>query len=260
MIQHLCLTSHGDELLDEKDDRFEAMRKKLSACGLAASSINKFVVITPHNLRSNDHILLVNSERVCDAKGCFDIDRHLTHNVLLGAKASNIPVIEVNYGTESGNESVIPLDWGTSIPLSFYNTAKELVIISPGRTIERGTLFNFGKILVKVLNAAPDKIGIIVSADHSHTHLENGPYGFSPMAVQYDKAVMDFLLNDDASILLNMDEKIVEGARPDSYWQLLILAGILNSVNATHDRPIYGTAGYYSMIVIEYKIKTENHS
>jgi aromatic ring-opening dioxygenase LigB subunit len=254
MIQHICLTSHGDELLDENDDKFEAMRKKLYACGLAARDINKLVVITPHNLRSNDHILLVNSERVCDAKWCYNIDRYLTHDVFLEAKTSDIPVIKVNYGTESGKESVIPLDWGSSIPLSFYDTAKELVIISPGRTIGRSTLFNFGKILVKVLNAVPDKIGIIVSADHAHTHLENGPYGFSPMAVQYDKAVMDFLLNDDASVLLNMDEKIVEGARPDSYWQLLILAGIINCVNTIHDRPIYGIAGYYSMIVLEYKL------
>ncbi len=101
MIQHLCLTSHGDELLDKKDYRFEAMRKKLTACGLAAHGINKFVVITPHNLRSNDHILLVNSERVCDTKGCFNIDRYLTHYVFLEAKATDIPVIKVNYGTES---------------------------------------------------------------------------------------------------------------------------------------------------------------
>ncbi|MDG6936825.1 MAG: hypothetical protein JRN26_08120 [Nitrososphaerota archaeon] len=240
--------------MDETDANFRVMREKLRTCGSKSHEISKFVIVTPHNLRVNDHLLIVYSERVCDEDKCYKVDRELAHSLFLNAKSGRLPVIEVNYGTESGKESVIPLDWGSSIPLSFFHSAKEVIIISPGRALKRSTLFRFGKMLAANLTATPDKVGIIISADHAHTHSEGGPYGYSKMAVKYDKIVMDFVNSGNASLLLDIDSRILKGARPDSYWQLLILAGILNSVKTTHEAPIYGIAGYYGMLVLEYEV------
>ncbi|MGC8661740.1 MAG: hypothetical protein ACP5TZ_04475 [Nitrososphaeria archaeon] len=115
-------------------------------------------------------------------------------------------------------------------------------------------LFRFGEMLAESLSAIPDEVGIIISADHAHTHSKNGPYGYSDMAAKYDKTVMGFLISGNASLLLDVDSWMLEGAKPDSYWQLLILAGILNSVKTTHGAPVYGIAGYYGMLVIEYEV------
>ncbi len=254
MIAHLCLASHGDELLDETNIKFKQMREKLKSCGSRSSDISKFVVVTPHNLRANDHILFVYSERVCNNGTCYGVDRETAHMLYLKAKSNGLPAIEVNYGTESGEKSVIPLDWGSSIPLSFFPSAKEITIISPGRSLERDTLFKFGRILASTIGEAESRFGIIISADHAHTHSENGPYGYSKMAAKYDEIVMDFLNSGDPSILLGLDNEILNGARPDSYWQLLILAGILSVTKTTHGDPIYGVAEYFGMMVLEYNI------
>jgi aromatic ring-opening dioxygenase LigB subunit len=47
-------------------------------------------------------------------------------------------------------------------------------------------LQNLGKILFDKLDSLKENVAIIISSDLAHTHLNNGPYGYSPAAEPFD--------------------------------------------------------------------------
>jgi len=49
-----------------------------------------------------------------------------------------------------------------------------------------------------------------------------------------------------------LDKEIIERAKPDSFWQLLILAGIISVVNAKPEKVAYTIKNYYSMLAASY--------
>ncbi|WP_075057594.1 hypothetical protein [Thermogymnomonas acidicola] len=77
---------------------------------------------------------------------------------------------------------------------------------------------------------------VIFSADQAHTHAADGPYGYSPEASIYEEAVRRaFISGGDLAHLLDIDEETVQGgAKPDSYWELLVLHGLLKELGASH--------------------------
>ena len=84
---------------------------------------------------------------------------------------------------------------------------------------------------------------LIASADHAHTHDAAGPYGFDPAAAAYDARFRECCATGDFRPLA----ELVEPARADSLWQLLVLQG------ATGGRPLellaYAAPTYYGMAV-----------
>ena len=68
-------------------------------------------------------------------------------------------------------------------------------------------------------------MAFIASADHGHAHQADGPYGFDPAANEYDELVCDLVRRDELHELVHVDPELVERAKADSWWQLLMLHG-----------------------------------
>src|SRR5206468_774449 len=54
-----------------------------------------------------------------------------------------------------------------------------------------------------------------------------GPYGGHPAAKAFDKLVVDAVRVSDLDRLLDVPDTLLEDAKPDSWWQLLMLNGAL---------------------------------
>jgi aromatic ring-opening dioxygenase LigB subunit len=247
MIKQICLLPHGDEVLKTDDQDVKEIRKIMIECGNRHHG-ETLIVVSPHSIRVPDQISLLYAERICKNSKCYITDRSLADELYNISKSNNLPVIKVNYGTDSGELSSLPLDWGSEIPLSFFLTSKKVLIIGPGRQVKRRELFKFGSFIGKLKN----EFSVIISADQAHTHSYNGPYGFSFFAKMYDKIVKKLVKENDLKNLMYLDKEIIERAKPDSFWQLLILAGILSVVNAKPEKVAYTIKNYYSMLAASY--------
>ncbi|MGH7762862.1 MAG: aromatic ring-opening dioxygenase subunit LigB, partial [Candidatus Dormibacteraceae bacterium] len=56
-------------------------------------------------------------------------------------------------------------------------------------------------------------------------HLEAGPYGFHTAAAEYDALVVGLVRTGRLDRLLDIPAEMVENAKADSWWQMLMLHG-----------------------------------
>jgi aromatic ring-opening dioxygenase LigB subunit len=231
MIRFGAIAPHGD--VDATPDLLGAMEEL--GRRFAASGCETAVVVTPHNVHVEGHFAVVTSRRVGD----HETDRPVAEAVLVAARAAGLPVVGVSYGGNVAAAAEMPLDWGTEIPLRFVRP-KRVVVVAPARDRPLDEHLELGRVLA----ALPHEVGLVASADHAHTHDEDGPYGFDPAAKEYDELFLR-LLGEEPLDFRPLAE-LVESAKADSLWQLLVLQG------ATAGRAellAYAAPAYYGMAV-----------
>ncbi len=262
MLSLAAVVPHGDEVLlpeDEGSKRLHNAMKKLAEM-VKEENVDAYVIITPHNIRIDTHIGIILTEYATGfwkyknliMRRKYRCMREVARKIYERAVKKGLPVVGINFGALEGELSRIPLDWGSLIPLYFL-LKKDIVMITPARKIEKEELVEFGKLLTEILNNEDKRFVLIVSADHAHTHLKDGPYGFSPKAKEYDEIVVKALKSGDLKILKTMPEEIIEEAKPDSYWQLLILAGVFEKIKMRRIFVEYGCPTYFGMAVATYE-------
>jgi aromatic ring-opening dioxygenase LigB subunit len=188
------------------------------------------VVVSPHTVHVDGHFAVCVAARV----GTHEVDREAARALIDAARAEGLPVVGVSYGGNDPAEAELPLDWGTEIPLR-YIPAERIILVAPARDRALEEHVRLGELL-------RDR-ALIASADHAHAHDPEGPYGFDPAAAAYDERFQACCATGDFRPL----GELVEAARADSLWQLLVLQG------ATGGRPLellaYGVPSYYGMAV-----------
>jgi aromatic ring-opening dioxygenase LigB subunit len=190
------------------------------------------VVVTPHNVHVEGHFAVSVSARV----GEQEVDRALAQRIVEAARAAGLPVVGVSYGGNEPTQAELPLDWGTEVPLR-YVRAPKIVVVSPARDRPLEEHVRLGQVI------GGFDVALIASADHGHAHDASGPYGFDPAAAEYDARFRELVPKGDFRPLA----ELVEAAKADSLWQLLVLQGALG------DRGLellaYAAPTYYGMAV-----------
>jgi len=82
-----------------------------------------------------------------------------------------------------------------------------------------------GAVIGDVANRSGLRVGLVASADQAHTYRSDGPYGVHPRAAEFDERIVSAVRKGRLQPLIDLDPALVEAARPDSWWQLLMLAG-----------------------------------
>jgi aromatic ring-opening dioxygenase LigB subunit len=129
------------------------------------------------------------------------------------------------------------------VPLTFIG-APRVVVVAPARDRPFEEHLQLGEVIA----ALPGRIALIASADHGHAHDPAGPYGFDPAAAAYD-AQLQQILDSDRLDFLPLAE-LVEPAKADSLWQLLVLQGAVGA-SARADVLAYAAPTYYGMLMAE---------
>lgn len=257
MIEYLTMVPHGEEIINSSDSASVHLKKSMLKLKneVLGKNIDVFIVVTPHNIRISDHIGIILTEHTAGNLGKirrkYDCDRELA-TLIYNAAKPKLPVVGINFGALEGESSKITLDWGSFIPLYFLNKDQKVVIITPARDLSREQLIEFGSILGTVAEKYDKKVGIIISADQAHTHLKSGPYGFSKYANVYDDFVKTAFEQNRIDSIKDLDPKIIEHAKPDSFWQILILIGILHVNRYIVKYVDYQCPTYYGMMIASF--------
>lgn len=231
MIVFSCIAPHGD--LDEIPELRTAMEEL--GRRFAAAEPDTTVVVTPHNVHVEGHFAVVTAAHVGDV-AC---DRAAAAELL----RADVPILGVSYGGNVIEQAEMPMDWGTEVPLDFMR-AQGLVVVSPARDRPLDEHLRLGEAIARL----PGRVALIASADHGHTHVTDGPYGFHPASKEYDARLQEILASDRLDFLPLAE--IVDDAKADSLWQLAVLQGAVGA-RARADVLAYAARSYFGMLVAE---------
>jgi aromatic ring-opening dioxygenase LigB subunit len=260
-----CIAPHGSLAIpeacgpDELDlaaatqNGMRALAERCEAAGPEA-----LVILTPHGIHVDGHFAVVAAGRVAGALEdapavALDVPvaRELALGILSGLQEAGIPAVGVSFGGNVPAEAVMPLDWGTLIPLWYLGGRRDppcpVVVIAPARDRPLSEHIAAGVAIADAARRSGLRVGLVASADHAHTHRADGPYGFHPRAAELDERILSAVRGGRLRSLLDLDPVLVEMARPDSWWQLLMLAGVTGDAWRA-DLISFETPTYYSML------------
>lgn len=273
-LVYACIAPHGGEIIPELASKsmlskFEETRQamRLLARQMSEARPQTIVIASPHNLRLLSKIAVVISENSSGTlKGSSgrsvalharcDVD--FANSVIVQSKKAGLPVVGANYGTTTGSTSDMHMDWGTLVPLWFVLKERKLksriLIVTPSREIPLRTNFAFGRLLGRLMNKdRRRRFAFIASADQAHSHAHSGPYGFSPAASKYDNFILNAIRDNALTRILRLKPSFIEAAKPDSPWQMVVLAGIGEVVPLESELYSYQVPSYYGMACARFK-------
>jgi aromatic ring-opening dioxygenase LigB subunit len=268
-IVFACITPHGAEIIPQlagkELEAFSKTRRGMEKITrlFRKQRIDTIVIATPHNLRLRGNIGIVTAEFTeghlkTDSGSVevrFQCNRSLAEEILNQARMAKLPVIGVNYGTDEGESSCMPMDWGVLIPLWFFGAQAvrpRVVILTPSREIPIENLVRLGNLVVEASEKTGNKVAFVASADQSHTHDSKGPYGFHPDSAKFDSLVIKAIKENNLKMLLSLEKQLVENAKPDSLWQIAILVGVLERVPMIGKLISYQAPTYFGMLCATY--------
>jgi aromatic ring-opening dioxygenase LigB subunit len=216
------------------------------------------IVLTPHNVHVSGAMAVVVSARIAGGLpeaaqpvelDC-EVDRATASATIESLRRAGIPVVGVSFGGNVQEEAVMPMDWGTLVPLWYlggrWDPKPRIVVMAPARDLDGAAHVAAGRAIGQLAAASDRAFALIASADHSHTHDASGPYGGHPAATEFDRIVVDAIEADDLGRLLDVPETLLADAKPDSWWQLLMLHGALGD-GWQADLLSYEAPTYYGM-------------
>jgi aromatic ring-opening dioxygenase LigB subunit len=121
------------------------------------------------------------------------------------------------------------MDWGVLIPLWFmggrHDPPVPLVVVTPARDLSASAHIAAGAAIADAAARSGTRVAFIASADHGHAHVEGGPYGYHASADEYDALICELITGDRLMELSDIPPDLVEEAKADSWWQMLMLHG-----------------------------------
>jgi aromatic ring-opening dioxygenase LigB subunit len=212
------------------------------------------IVATPHNVHIANALGVVVAGRVAGQLAgappsvALDVPsaNDLAWLVLEALAAAEVPSVGVSFGSNDPETAVAPMDWGVLIPLWFmggrHDPPVPLVVVTPARDLPAEAHIAAGAAIAQAAETSGRRVAFIASADHGHAHVEDGPYGYHPSADKYDALICELVRTDALDRLSEIPADLVEEAKADSWWQLLILHGATAGWNGrliSYEAPTY---------------------
>jgi aromatic ring-opening dioxygenase LigB subunit len=247
-------------------EQTQAAMEELSRRFTAASP-DATIVLTPHNVHVEGHFAVLVAANAAGSLADWDapgvelacpLDSGLADGLVESLRADGIPVVGVSYGANDSSAATAPLDWGALIPLWFMGGRSDpqvpAVVASPARDRPWEEHVRAGASIARAAEGSGKRVALIASADHGHAHDPDGPYGFDPAAADYDGRIVELVEGDRLGDLLGFDAALVDAAKADSFWQLLLLHGALQATGGWRSKFLsYEAPTYFGMLCAAYQ-------
>ncbi len=259
VLSSVYVIPHGDEIISRKNADAATLNSLISDLSSRDTS-DTIVILSPHGLRITDSVAVISTEWLRGDLVISGIRLRRKYRVNLDLARQISSLMEgftrsATFITTGGPKSVFPLDFGSLIPLSFFSP-ETVVAIGQPRIKNRDKLVEFGRLLGDTLANFPKDVSVIFSADQAHTHAQDGPYGYSPKAKLYDETIRRSLSENDFSSLMDIMDDTIDDAKPDSFWNMLILSGLLESTGKIMQFD-FGYVEHYFGMMLAHSITSE---
>jgi len=225
------------------------------------------IVLTPHNVHVDGHFAVVLAGNIAGTLADWEapavelscpVDLELAVAVVTALHDDGIPVVGVSFGANDPGAATAPLDWGALIPLWVMGGRSKpqvpVVVMSPARDRPFDEHVRAGATLARVAGSGNKRVALIASADHGHAHDQDGPYGYDPGAKEYDDRIVELVRRDALGDLPGIDADLIERAKADSFWQLLVLHGALGAKDSWRGEFLsYEAPTYFGMLCAAYE-------
>lgn len=250
-LNKVYLIPHGDEILDQPNENSRKMSEHISRV-VSNDSADTIIILSPHGLSLSNSFGIINTQYIradlrlkkMRIRKIYQTDRDIVKRIVSNSSESQ----EVSFSTSTGPKSVLPLDFGSVIPLTFFSQNR-IVAIGQPRIWNRALLQDFGKLLVRISENAEKSVSIVISADQAHTHSPAGPYGFAEESAVYENLVEECVSRSDLTPLIPLREEFIMKAKPDSYWNLLVLKGIMEETGKRTVLDFHYIEEYFGMML-----------
>lgn len=242
---------HGDEILSNPNKESRRMKNEI-ARETEKDNSETILIVSPHSLRIPVGVPVINTSYLSGKYkiGKKLLKRNYESDKLLNSELirSSPDFIETGFVSGEGKLSSFPVDFGALIPLTFFGKRK-LSLLGQWRTFDKDRLVNLGERMYDVVSSSKRSTSVVFSADQAHAHLKSGPYGFDPRAKQYDELVVDALFTDSFENVLDLDPAFIEGAKPDSFWNLIMFFGFIRRGQLVPKFHYYYLQRYFGMLL-----------
>src|SRR5207302_7106689 len=267
-LEYACIVPHGSDIIPQLAVRktehlFEKTRESVRkiARDIRDMRPDTIVIASPHNLRLQNKIGIVTSENTTGQLNGprgrkvslrLKCDREFAQDLLQETTRKHLPVVGANYGTAEGPASDMPMDWGTLVPMWFVTKEERVkartVIVTPSREIPLRQNIALGTAIAEMAEKRKKRLVFIASADQAHAHKKSGPYGYHRTAAKYDEFVSQAIRENRIELISRLKKRFIEDAKPDSLWQMAMLAGLTRVVKMRGSLLSYEVPTYYGMI------------
>jgi aromatic ring-opening dioxygenase LigB subunit len=190
------------------------------------------VVVTPHSVHVEGHFAVVTAGRWGSGRP--------TRELAAALLEAPLPILGVSYGGNDPATAEFPLDWGTEVPLEFVRAPRSSSS-RPRATGRSRSTSGSARRSRRCRAGRADR-----ERRHGHAHDPTGPTASTrPRRVR--RALQEILASDRLDFLPLAE--LVEPAKADSLWQLLVLQGACG--RRTADVLAYAAPTYYGMLVAE---------
>lgn len=202
------------------------------------------------------------SNKVYNVSLGIDMDLELAKNLLGLLHNENVS------GIYSYNDEIpMSLNWGEIIPLLLLpegnRTYKHIIWSHPQRRYEQSQamvpeLLRVGQTMANWAQGRPERIAVIISGDLSHTHQQQGPYGYSNSSAPFDGAIGKWAANpySHAKSLIRMASSLQPRAMSCGFTGYVLWHGMMMNAGTrqmTPDVLANVNATYYGMIAASFK-------
>ncbi len=228
------------------------------------SAAEVVVVLTPHNVHVEGTMAVVVAASMAgeledaheSVRLTSPVDRPLALASRDAMRAAGVPVVGVSYGGNDPESAIFPMDWAVLIPLWYLGGRLDppvpVVAIAPARDLLPEEHVRAGRAIADAAATSGKRVALIASADHSHTHQADGPYGYHDASRTFDDRVVELVERNELGELLEFDRRLIEDAKPDSWWQMLMLHGALGD-GWRGELLCYEAPTYYGMLCAAYE-------
>lgn len=269
-LVYACVAPHGYEIIEEisgpEKETFRPIREGMDVLGreMAEAAPDTIIIATPHGFRVEDHIAIAVNEFAAGSLTKYgeavelslSCNQTMAEQLAQAAKQAELPTVRTFFGASGGSWSVLPLDWGTFIPMWFLGGRSEkqpkIVVVTPTRSVGLEGLVQFGEVIYHTIQAAEGRVAFVASADQGHAHSADGLYGYHRASAEYDAEICRIVADNRLEDLLSFDPEFVDNAKPDSLWQMAMLLGLHRHQPLTGRLISYNAPTYYGMMTASY--------
>lgn len=266
------IVPHGALILDalpsHTDGRYE-LHQAMRRITKEIASINPDIILitSPHGISlSNDFGIYFNESAHGNAewegeyqnyKINVQIDLEFAEELFSYLKSNKLPVSRISAYSRGVS---IPLRWGESVPLWFLrelHDTKYVFLSQPQKRYDPSQNFihealEIGKCIGNFINADDKRVIVLISADLSHTHKKEGPYGFYENAEKVDSLLEDWVRSPKSYTAVSDSFDDMKKALCCGFTGFVLLQGILEDKGFECKIIARYAPTYYGMMVASF--------